>query len=428
MQADPHTRTVVADELANLVQAESVHRDIYTSDGVFAREMESIFKRTWVYVAHGSELPAAGDYKTTHIGNEPVIVVRDKDGAVNVLANRCRHRGAAVCQSSCGSTSLFRCNFHGWSYDLTGRLMAASYPDGYADLDKDALALESPWKVESYRGFIFANADQSASPLRQYLGPAAKYIDRFAAHIPGHELRVTRDAHRLRYAGNWKLQLENSMDGYHANFTHKSFFALMQQRTAQPAQYVSAQRVSDSIALQNGHAVLDQRAAAGAMLRRRLATLPEAPPAETDLASYFGIPDGEAVYNATPGPGFNLAIFPNLALVGIHVREIRPISASETEVILRPALATGVPDVLNRLRLRYHELFYGPCGFGQPDDLEMFDRVRAGLDAGSDPWIRLNRGLNREIVDDDGNHRADITDETPQRGQYRQWRRLMSAG
>ncbi|RIV39216.1 aromatic ring-hydroxylating oxygenase subunit alpha [Micromonospora radicis] len=410
----------------DLVLPDRVHRDVYTDPTVFEMEMENIFMHTWVYVGHESEIARPGDYKTTEVGNKPVILSRDRDGAIHVLMNRCRHRGATVCQWPTGNATSFRCRFHGWTYDQAGRLTGVAYQEGYSGLDKSALSLESAPLVESYRGLVFASFDRDVPTLREHLGPALEFLDRFIDHIPGHGLRAAPQAQRLRYPANWKIQMENSLDGYHANFTHASFFSIMQARTAQPAQYVSAKRTSDSVALGNGHAMLDQRVAAGPALRRRLDTLPGAPAPGTDLDALFGVPDGEQLYAATPGPGFNLAIFPNLALVGIHLREIHPVSVDRTDVVLRPMLADGGPDPINRLRLRYHELFYGPSGFGQPDDLEMFDRIKEGNSAGTDPWIRLDRGLDREVTEADGSQRGDITDETPQRGQYRQWRALMA--
>jgi phenylpropionate dioxygenase-like ring-hydroxylating dioxygenase large terminal subunit len=411
--------------MSDLVREDAVHRDIYLDGDVFATEMERIFMHTWVYVGHESEIQEPGDYKTTTVGLTPVIVSRSRDGQIHVLVNRCRHRGATVCQWAKGNSSSFRCRFHGWTYDQSGELKGLAYPEGYDGLDKSKLGLYRAPVVASYRGLIFASFDEDVPPLGEHLGAAVEFIDKFLDHVPGHELYAIKDSHRLTFTANWKTQLENSLDGYHANFVHSSFLSLMQQRTSAPTQYTTGKWLTDSVALGNGHGMLDQRVAAGPSLRRRLDTLPGAPESGADLDQFFGIENAGTLYDATPGPGFNLAIFPNLALVGIHIREIHPVSVDQTEVVLRPMLAKGAPPALNNMRLRYHELFYGPAGFGQPDDLEMFERVRRGIEQGQDPWIRLDRGMHREEVVSGERRRGDITDETPQRGQYRHWRELM---
>jgi len=417
-------KVVLPDGARDLVRPDAVHRDIYNNPAVFELEKSRIFERTWVYVAHESEIPNTGDFKSTRVGLEPVIVARRDDASIGVMANRCRHRAATVCQVPSGNVRSFRCMYHGWTFGLDGQLTAAPYPDGYGELDPIDMGLESPWKVESYRGFVFVNRDPESDSLLEHLGAATEYIDSYVEHVPGHAIRVAPDAQRLVYDHNWKMQLENSLDGYHANFVHKSFFSIMQERTKTTTQYVTAKRAADSVGLGNGHAVIDQRHVAAESLLNRLQTLPGAPPPDANLDEFLGIRNGKAVYEATAGPGFNLAIFPNLVLIGVQIREILPLTPSSTEIVLRPLLAEGVPDIVNQFRLRYHELFYGPFGFGQPDDLEIFDRVGAGLTAGTDPWVRLDRGLNRETQKGD-ERRADITDETPQREQYRMWQRLM---
>ena len=127
----------------------------------------------------------------------------------------------------------------------------------------------------------------------------------------------------------------------------------------------------------------------------------------------------EELLDALTGPGLNIGIFPNLQLIGIHIRRIDPIAVDRTVVSVRPLMLDGVPPQLNILRLRYHEMFFGPAGFGQPDDLEMFARVDLGLDDTEDEWIRLGRGYGVE-ESIDGMQVGNVTDETPQRAQYRE--------
>src|SRR5688572_11184772 len=93
-----------------------VHTDAYVSPTIFELEMRRIFERTWIYVAHESQLPAAGDYITTTIGTQPVIVTRDTRGVVHVLLNRCRHRGSIVCRLASGRAARFMCPYHNWVY------------------------------------------------------------------------------------------------------------------------------------------------------------------------------------------------------------------------------------------------------------------------------------------------------------------------
>ena len=124
-----------------LVQDDRIHASLYTDPRVFADEMERIFHRGWVFVGHDSEVPRPGDFVTRRVGTEPVIMVRDGDGRVAVLVNRCMHRGTMVCAADRGHARTFTCPYHGWTYDLAGTLLGVPYPGGYAALDKSAHGL-----------------------------------------------------------------------------------------------------------------------------------------------------------------------------------------------------------------------------------------------------------------------------------------------
>ena len=126
--------------------------------------------------------------------------------------------------------------------------------------------------------------------------------------------------------------------------------------------------------------------------------------------------------------GTHLLVFPNLILIGVQIRVVRPIKIDETEVFLYPALLTGAPHELNVARLRGHEAFYGPAGGGATDDLEMFERNQIGLSARVDPWLVLARGRQQEYQEIDGTIVGQITDEVTQRGIWRQWKKVMSQG
>ena len=131
-------------EIAALVKHDRVHTSLYTSDDLFQLELDRIFGKTWVWVAHASEIPETGSFKTTEIGTQPVIVVRDRKGTVHTLLNRCRHRAATVCEHRSGKTNSFVCPYHGWGYALDGSLRGVPHPESYADqLEKGELGLVS---------------------------------------------------------------------------------------------------------------------------------------------------------------------------------------------------------------------------------------------------------------------------------------------
>lgn len=403
---------------SRLIEDTRVHRAIYVDPGIFAAEMSRIFMRMWVYVGHDSEVASQGDVKATAVGVEPVVLVRDGEGTARVFVNRCPEGGAPVCRGTKGSATALRCACHGWSFGLDGRA------------ESGGAELTAAPRVESYRGFLFASFDADVPALTEHLRDVLPYIDRFVDQIDGYELRVAPDAHETYVHANWKLPLENSVDGYHLSFTHQSVFAVMEKRTGKRGRYLTARNEKDASteAFANGHGVMDLRAIAPEVMRNRLDTMPGAPPPGADLDAYFGIDGGEAVYLSTPGTGMNITVFPNLQLGSANICEVHPVSVNRTRIVLRPLLLDGAPDALNRMRLRYHEIGSGPAGFVQPDDLEMFERVQEGLAAARVEWIQLSRGVAREEVGAGEHRTGHLTDEVPQRGQYRWWRRLMSVG
>src|SRR3984893_17913485 len=163
-----------------LVREDGVRREIYRDPAVFGLEMERIFKRTWVFMAHESELAAAGDYLTMRIGAEPVVLVRSEDGGIRVLVYRCRHRGAVVCEGAAGNAKSFRCQYHGGTYRNDGQLVGVPYPERQAADVRERLGLVALPRVESYRGLVFASFNPAVPLLADYLGSGAiGYIERF---------------------------------------------------------------------------------------------------------------------------------------------------------------------------------------------------------------------------------------------------------
>jgi phenylpropionate dioxygenase-like ring-hydroxylating dioxygenase large terminal subunit len=199
-----------------------VSRRAFFDEEIFQRELDLIFRKTWLFLAHESEIPTPGDYVTRRMGADPVIVIRDERGAPRVYLNSCRHRGAQLCSADMGNASHFRCSYHGWTYSNGGELrgmpsMVEMYGAGF---DKSRFNLVEAPKVETYYGLVFATWDEHAPSLEEYLGPMAWYMETAFGKC---EMEVVGPPGRLLTHTNWKVGAENyGGDTYHVPTTHKS--------------------------------------------------------------------------------------------------------------------------------------------------------------------------------------------------------------
>src|SRR5512140_2332792 len=156
-----------------LVQEDRAHRLIYTDPAIFEAEMTHIFGGTWTYLAHESEIPNVNDFITRRLGLRPLIIVRDADGKIRALYNRCTHRGTTLCRWDKGNSKSFQCPYHGWNFLNNGWLRGVPWPEGYAaDLRDSKYNLAQVPRVESYRGFIFGTLNLDA--LLDQTAPVAK--------------------------------------------------------------------------------------------------------------------------------------------------------------------------------------------------------------------------------------------------------------
>lgn len=417
---------------APLIERERVHGSIYTSHAVFDAEMERIFHRVWLCIGHESEIPDWGDYRVTRMGRQSVIMVRGQDKQVRVMMNRCRHRGVAMTEEETGNKKSFTCQYHGWTYDSAGALLSVPDIDGYDNLKMSDYGLTPVPGLELYRGFIFARLSPVGPTLDEHLGLAKKYIDLFLDISPTGQIDVRSGVNKSSFRANWKFV---GMDGYHPNFVHKSVYDVRRRR--QPdgmTESAKGAAFSDESAnltrdLGNGHAMLDVYPVRSANYQSYLAGMRSKPGWDAYYAAMVAAygqqgADENLIWAGDP----HIGVFPNLQLIGSHIRIIRPIAADRTEVLMFPTLLNDVPDAINQVRLRNHEAFYGPASQGSPDDAEIFERNQFGLSAEVDPWVLLSRGLNREKIDADGSIVGSITDETTQRGQLKQWKKLMQQG
>lgn len=403
-----------------------VATSMYEDPELFRLEMEKIFRKTWVWVAHDSEFPDKGSFKLSQVGLEPVIVVRDRKGVIHVMVNRCRHRAATVCEVKKGKTSSFQCPYHGWGYGLDGSLRALPYPEQYGDdFNKEQHGLQR-LRTESYQGLVFATFNEEAEPLVDFLGAeVCRYIDLFMKQGGGFPVKVLGE-HQFSVPMNWKVQLENTTDAYHFPVVHKSFMQSLDGETEEIFRFLETGKgfVED---LGNGHSVMAMIPELIDLDENLDAPIPER---FTELAQQLrdeGYPEDQVkkIVRAVGGAGFNLNLFPNVSFSLAFFRVLTPVSVEKTDIRHIAIGMEGGPAAANQMRLRLHEHFQGPMGFGSPDDAEVWERVQRGTKGGEALPILVNRGLVDETPGAVG-PRGHISAETGMRAAYKMWKRMMS--
>ena len=188
--------------------------EAYTSPDYARAEGEKLWPHVWQQVCRLEELPDVGDYVTYDIMNDSIIVVRSAIDTISAFYNVCAHRGKRLTEG-CGSVDQFRCSFHGWKYDLTGRCTWVLDPEDWGDrLTEERLKIPDV-KVDTWGGWVFINMDPDAGPLREFLEPAATVLDPY---------QFERMRYRWRqwfvFDCNWKIALEAFIEAYHVEGTH----------------------------------------------------------------------------------------------------------------------------------------------------------------------------------------------------------------
>jgi phenylpropionate dioxygenase-like ring-hydroxylating dioxygenase large terminal subunit len=412
-----------------LVTERRVHRSVYTDEAFFALEMVKVFGATWTYVAHESEIPGPDDFVRRDLGRRPVIVTRGGDMAIHVLLNRCSHRAATVCRIDEGTAKRFTCPYHGWTFANDGACVGVPLPGAYGPaFDKSTLALGQA-RAESYRGFIFATLNPDEPRLVDHLGPVTGRLDEWIDRAGGRVV-VRHGAHRLVYHGNWKLAVDNSGDGYHPGYSHKSLLAMRKERYGPGVdmQYVlnnvdvGRQYVQD---LGRGHHFLDQRDEIESYWPQA-APSPGREAYEAVLTDRLGAHDAEPFLESAVGSGMNLNVFPNLLIIGNQIQVVEPQAVDRTQLTwYATTIGTG-PDEISSIRMRLQEDF---PSFGEPDDLANFEEVQRGLAVPEMEWIMTDRHLDSgtETVSEDGLLTGKVTDELTLRAFWRRWRELMGS-
>jgi phenylpropionate dioxygenase-like ring-hydroxylating dioxygenase large terminal subunit len=388
-------------EIAADVRDGMVPAHIYNDAGLFERERDTVFARSWVFLAHSSEISNPGDYVVRHVLEDSFIVARDEAGEVRVMFNMCLHRGMQVCRAEVGNASHFRCPYHGWSYKNDGRLVGLPFHreayGGETGFPKKGQRLLPAPAMESYRGLIFVSMDPDAPPLSEWLGDFAFYLDFYVNQSPaGIELYGPQ---RWRIKANWKIGAENFCgDSYHTPQTHHSIV---------------------EVGLFGEPKASKRKEGACYFATRGGGTTYKLPPEGTFASGmrYVGYPDEMIATTAETWSADQQAligrdgfmpsaatIFPNLSFVHnwpevdaegtirpfISLRQWQPISASETEVLSWFAVDANAPEGYKEQSYKAYLMCFGSSGMFEQDDVENWVSITSTAGGRMARRLRLN--------------------------------------
>jgi phenylpropionate dioxygenase-like ring-hydroxylating dioxygenase large terminal subunit len=427
--------------IRSLVRDDAVHRDVYLSPEIFDLEMTQLWRNTWIYVGHDSQVTSPGDYYTTSIALQPVIMLRDGNGQVRVLMNRCAHKGAKLLSAPHGhcEAGMLRCPYHGWTYRLDGSIRAIPIKSGY---DETGLATSSSAKgivavpnVAIYRGFVFVRLAAEGPGFEEYFGDSLTSIDNMVDRSPEGRLEVAGGVLRYMHDSNWKMFVENLNDTMHPMVAHESAAGTAKKLWAGKSEgepkpmaieqflpFVNGYEFFDKMGVRiydNGHSYTGVK--------------------YSIHSAYSAIGDYEQMMEKSYGPEkarailgevrHNTVYYPSLTIKGAiqAIRVARPMAHNRTLIESWTFRLAGAPERLLQRTVLYSRLINAPTSVVGHDDRHCYRAIQEGLETDGNPWVSLHRNWSpaeREHIAGDYNG----TSEVSMRGQFRAWARFMTSG
>lgn len=392
---------------------------VYTDAEVYREELERFFYRGhWCYVGLECEVPNAGDFKRTRVGERSVIMVRDGEGEVRVVENRCAHRGVAFCRERTGSVKSFTCPYHQWNYNLKGDLTGLPFRRGVKAEGGVQGGMPADFRLEDHGlaklqvarrgGAVFASFDPDVEPFESFVGPEIlPFVDRVFSGRPLKLLGINRQ----RIPANWKLMQENIKDPYHPGLLHTWFVTFGLWRADQKSKMVMDAR--------HRHAAMVSRrndGGAGSVTQ-----------GVTSFRADMQLNDPRLL-DVVPEPWWNgpsvvmTTLFPSLIIQqqvnSLSTRQILPAGPGSFDFVWTHFGFAGDDEAMTQRRLRQANLF-GPAGFVSADDGEVIEFVQQAFEA--NPQARTVSELDGR----DAKPTEHMVTETLIRGMYRHYRAVM---
>jgi phenylpropionate dioxygenase-like ring-hydroxylating dioxygenase large terminal subunit len=419
-----------------------VHRDIFHAPEIFELEMAAIFERTWIFLAMEPQLPRPFDFVCATVGRQPVILIRNAQGALGAFFNSCRHKGARLAYSETGNAERLICPYHAWTYDADGRNCAikdARHGHCGAAFEAEDHDLVRVPRLASYRGLVFASLDPDVPALEDWLGDLRPLID-LVMDQGEHGMELVPGRTVYSYAANWKLQAENGMDPYHLTSTHPSFIEIISRRQneSRDLNAIRSRDFTRSLTVEAGCFTFPH----GHGCVWNINPVPEQKPlyeSREALRARVGDFRAEWMLNLR-----NLTLWPSVQLAdseSLLLRVIRPIAVNRTEMRLYCMGPVGEAPAARARRIRQHEDFFNVSGLATPDDTTVYEACQFGFGAQA---IDYHQGYARgtTLIERGPNALArqlginpveslrgpfPVQQEIQYLPNYREWRRLLEA-
>jgi phenylpropionate dioxygenase-like ring-hydroxylating dioxygenase large terminal subunit len=382
-----------------------ISREIFVNEDIYAEEQERVFARAWLFVGHESQVPNPGDYFVSGMGEESVILCRDRAGQIHVFLNSCRHRGMKVCRYDEGSTAVFTCPYHGWSYGTDGRLVGVPYwREAYhSALDRSQWGLVEVAQLCNYKGSIWATWDLDAPPFTEYLGDFTRYLEQSFDSWDGSDggTEVLGGVQKWLVPCNWKFPAENfSGDSYH-NISHRS----VDLSGVGPSGSGRRDMPELQLARKLHIAIPDRGHQTTAFLLPSAVSIPPGYQHSSVVSDYFR--HCEEARRRKRGEWARLItlvgeVFPTMAFLARQPRTIavwHPRGPHQTEVWRWFLVDKNAPQEVKNFLRDYYIRYSGPAGMTEQDDMENWNYAHSasrGTIARRHPY-NYEQGLGTEV-------------------------------